>query len=137
MPVFQSSWRGAEDTRCGLQATLQPVHLEMLHQACSREHRDQQRARGEVDLIYTKVPSEAGRKRFRLEMTIQQEGPKQSRRVQEHTDNSLACLIEELRGKGALLDLRIKEELVGNVKVGQHSVQCLWDGGVQDPEREQ
>lgn len=58
-------------------------------------------------------------------MTIQQEGPRQCRRVQEHTDNSLACLIEELRGKGALLDLRIKEELVGNVKVGQHSVQCL------------
>lgn len=55
-------------------------------------------------------------------MTIQQEGPRQCRRVQEHTDNSLACLIEELRGKGALLDLRIKEELVGNVKVGQHSV---------------
>lgn len=89
----------------------------------------------EVDLFYTKVSSEAARKRFELEMTTQREGPKQSRQVQEHADNSLAWLIEELISKGALLDLRIREELLANVKVGQHLVQCLQDSGVQDPER--
>lgn len=47
------------------------------------------------------------------------------------------CLIEELISQGALLDLRIKEELLGSVRVGQHSVQCLSESGVQDPERGQ
>lgn len=58
-------------------------------------------------------------------MTTQREGPKQYGQVQEHTGNSLVCLIEELISKGALLDCRIEEELLGNMKVGQHSVQCL------------
>lgn len=47
------------------------------------------------------------------------------------------CLIEELISQGALLDLRIKEELLGSVRVGQHSVQCLSESGFQDPERGQ
>ncbi|RMC18400.1 hypothetical protein DUI87_04286 [Hirundo rustica rustica] len=120
--VLQSSWKAAEDTRCGLQGASQPGRLEMLHQAHSR---DQQRARREAEFLYTKVSFKAGRKRFELEMTAQREGPKQCKQVQECTDNSLVCLIEELISKGALLDLRIKEELLGNVKVDQHSVQCL------------
>lgn len=45
--------------------------------------------------------------------------------------------MEQLVSKGALLELRIKEELVGNRKVGQHLVQCLRDSGVQDLEGQQ
>lgn len=78
----------------------------------------------EGEFFYTKVSFEAARKRFELETTTQREGPRQCRQVQEHTDNSLVCLIQELISKGgALLDLRIKEQLLENVKVGQHSVQ--------------
>lgn len=90
--------------RCGLTASTPGNAAPGLQQGA------QGPAANMEDLFYAKVSFEAGRKRFEVEMTTTGRGSSNLGEFRAHG---------QLPGKGALLDLRIEEELLGNVKVGQ------------------